>query len=334
MSTGEFALIAELRDVLGQGQAGDGTIVGIGDDAAVLDCSGRALVACTDTLVAGRHFFADVNPADLAWKALAVNLSDLAAMGAEPRWTLLNLSLPTGVANAAWRADFIRGWQTLAAPVGLRLVGGDTVATDGPLSVTVTALGLLAGPALLRSSARVGDDIYVSGSLGDAALALERAFAERRGEQNLPLLGAKWLEERRLRPMPRVALGQAAQQAGVRCAQDISDGFLADLRHILRASQVGARIDADCLPLSLPLEDWAGGDWQRVLRTALTGGDDYELILCAPIALATALQEVAQRTETPLRKVGTILPATAGVQIFWHDEARPLPSQWGHEHDI
>ena len=334
MSIGEFALIEKLRDALGQGRAGDGTLVGIGDDAAVLDCAGRALVACTDTLVAERHFFADVSPADLAWKALAVNLSDLAAMGAEPRWALLNLVLPAGVAGDAWCADFVRGWQALAAEVGLRLVGGDTVATDGPLSLTVTALGLLAGSALQRGGARLGDDIYVTGTLGDAALALERAFAARRGEQNPPLSGAEWLEQRRLRPRPRLGFGRAVQQLGGRCAQDISDGFLADLRHILQASQVGARIDAEQLPLSSPLAAWVGEDWQRLQRSALTGGDDYELIICAPVSLAKALQEAAERSATPLRKVGVVLPPEAGVQLCWHGNAQPLPEQWGHEHGV
>ncbi|WP_308388789.1 thiamine-phosphate kinase [Acidithiobacillus sp. AMEEHan] len=334
MPSAEFALIAELRDALGQGRAGDGTLIGIGDDAAVLDCGGRALVACTDTLVAGRHFFADVNAADLAWKALAVNLSDLAAMGAEPRWALLNLALPVGVAGTEWRADFIRGWQALASSWALRLVGGDTVSTAGPLTVTVSALGLLEGPALQRNAAQMGDDIYVTGTLGDAALALERAFAARRGEENALLVGDDWLEQRRLRPTPRLAFAQAAQQLGARCAQDVSDGFLADLRHILSASRVGARIDADQLPLSPPLAGWVAGDWERLSRSALTGGDDYELILCAPPSLAVALQDVARRTATPLCRVGRILPVEAGVRLFWQDEERPLPARWGHEHEL
>ncbi|MDD3760752.1 MAG: thiamine-phosphate kinase [Acidithiobacillus sp.] len=334
MSSGEFALITELRDALGQERPGDGTLIGIGDDAAVLDCGGRSLVACTDTLVAGRHFFADVNAADLAWKALAVNLSDLAAMGAEPRWALLNLALPAGLATAAWRADFVRGWQILASSSVVRLVGGDTVASDGPLTVTVTVLGLLSGPALQRDAAQPGDDIYVTGTLGDAALALERAFAARRGEETPPLAGADWLEQRRLRPTPRLAFAQAAQRLRVPCAQDVSDGFLADLGHILSASRVGARIDAECLPLSPPVAEWVAEDEERLSRTVLTGGDDYELILCAPPSLADELQDAARRTATPLCRVGRILPPESGVRLFWQGEERTLPTQWGHEHAL
>ncbi len=332
MSVGEFALIAALRDALGQGRAGDGILLGIGDDAAVLDCAGRTLIACTDTLVAGRHFFAEVNPADLAWKALAVNLSDLAAMGALPRWALLNLALPQGLATPTWLNGFVAGWQELAREWSLALVGGDTVGTDGPLMVTVTALGTLEGPAMTRAGARVGDDIYVSGTLGDAALALERAFAARRGEKSEPLAGSAWLEKRRLRPTPRLAFGQAAQQQGVRCAQDVSDGFLADLGHLLRASGVGARIDAQEIPLSTELAGWVAGDWERLLGTALTGGDDYELILCAAPALGSALMQAAQETQTPLRRVGEILPASAGLELFWHGQQQALPPHQGHVH--
>ncbi|WP_312261052.1 thiamine-phosphate kinase [Candidatus Igneacidithiobacillus taiwanensis] len=334
MATGEFALIDELRRGLGQVEDDAAVIVGIGDDAAVLDCGGRRLVACTDTLVAGRHFFAELGADDLAWKALAVNLSDLAAMGAEPRWALLNLALPAGMATPAWRADFMRGWQELALPFNLRLVGGDTVACDGPLTVTVTALGLLAGDALLRSGAQVGDDLYVTGTLGDVALALELAFAERAGEAVEDLPGAATLEQCRRRPTPRVAFGQAAQRLGARCAQDVSDGFLADLHHILQASGVGARIDGDAIPLSPVLAGWVGDDWQRLLRTALTGGDDYELILAAPPALAVQLQTAAQQTQTPLQRVGSVLPAAAGLQLFWQGRRQDLPEHLGHQHVI
>ncbi len=328
----EFALIAELQRRLGQG--GSGVQTGIGDDGAVLETQGMPLVACTDTLVAGRHFFADVGAADLAWKSLAVNLSDLAAMGAVPRWALLNLALPAGMAHGDWVANFCEGWQALAGRAGIRLVGGDTVATDGPLLVTVTALGVLQGPALLRSGARPGDWIAVTGTLGDAALALERQLQLRRGEVPEVLPGTEDWEERRLRPWPRWELGQQASRLGLRCAADVSDGFLADLGHILQASDVGARILVEHIPLHPALAAWIDEDWERLVRTALTGGDDYELILCGPPARWPQLQELARAAGVQLSQVGEILPAGQGLQLYWHGQQQQLPSRLGHVHAL
>ena len=340
MAGGEFALIERLRSRLGT--EGRGVRLGIGDDAAWLDPAGRQLVATMDTLVAGRHFFPDVSPEDLAWKALAVNLSDLAAMGAEARWCLLSLALPQREKGyGAWIEAFATGWSALADRYGVTLAGGDTVATDGPLTLSVTALGLTGHGVMRRDAARPGDVIWVTGSLGDAAAALDLAFVERGYDgQAFPCSAPQRdaLEARRLRPTPRLEFGATALASGVLCAVDCSDGFLADLGHILKASGVRAQVALDALPLSPELADLARTDPERLQRWPLTGGDDYELILCAAPALSAAMQEAARTLSLRLTAVGSILPATsdarAAVTLTWRDEPLPLPSTWGHVHAL
>ncbi len=341
MAGGEFALIEQLRSRLGK--AGKGVRLGIGDDAAWLDPAGRQLVATMDTLVADRHFFPDVRPYDLAWKALAVNLSDLAAMGAEARWCLLSLALPLRAAGyyGAWMEDFMAGWSALAERYGVTLAGGDTVATDGPLTLSITALGLVDRCVMRRDTARPGDVVWVTGSLGDAAAALDLALVERGQEgQSFPCSAAQReaLEARRLRPTPRLEFGEAAAACGVCCAMDCSDGFLADLSHILEASGVHAQIALDALPLSRELMDLAGEDPKRWQRWPLTGGDDYELILCAPAALSAALQRVAAALSLRLTAVGSILSPNpngqVAVTLTWRDQSLSLPSSWGHVHAL
>ncbi len=332
MTAKEFALISTLHRILKP--AGDDILTGIGDDAAVVATGGHPLAACTDTLVAGRHFFPEVPASDLAWKSLAVNLSDLAAMGAAPQWALLNLVLPAGLPAAEnWVEDFAHGWECLARRWNVRLVGGDTVASDGPLTVTVTALGLLEGPAMLRSGARPGDEIWVSGCLGDAAIALDLERRRRPGG-SVPAPGSPeaCLEERRLRPVPRIALGMRARALGVRCAQDVSDGFLADLGHILRASGVSAEIDAGALPLSPAAASYCAGNWEAILQYPLTGGDDYELLLCLPSALGPRLLAEAAACGTRVTRVGRILADPGPPALFWQGRAYPLPESGGHEH--
>ena len=340
MAGGEFALIERLRSRLGT--EGRGVRLGIGDDAAWLDPAGRQLVATMDTLVAGRHFFPDVSPEDLAWKALAVNLSDLAAMGAEARWCLLSLALPQREKGyEAWIEAFATGWSALADRYGVTLAGGDTVATDGPLTLSVTALGLTGHGVMRRDAARPGDVIWVTGSLGDAAAALNLAFVERGHDgQAFPCSAPQRdaLEARRLRPTPRLEFGATALASGVLCAVDCSDGFLADLGHILKASGVRAQVALDALPLSPELADLARTDPERLQRWPLTGGDDYELILCAAPVLSTAMQEAARMLSLRLTAVGSILPAAPDarttVTLTWRDEPLPLPSTWGHVHAL
>lgn len=316
----EFDLIAGLRRRLGAIGA-DRLEVGNGDDAAVWrPAPGMRVVACCDTLVEGRHFPAGTAAADLGWKSLAVNLSDLAAMGAEPAIALLALTLPDDP-GGAWLADFCAGWEALARPQGMALAGGDL--TRGPvLTVTVTCLGELPpGAALRREGAAAGDAVFVSGTLGDAAAAL--ALWSRRDEPALaPLLA------RLARPTPRLALGRALR--GVASAAiDVSDGLVADLGHLLAASGVAARLDADALPLSDLPATLLGGERARAL--ALAGGDDYELCFTVPEARLAALAGLAAATGTALTRIGTVT-CGSGVTVL-DGGGRPVPLEadgWDH----
>lgn len=247
--------------------------LGIGDDAALLAIPpGEELVVTSDMLIAGRHFPAETAPADIGWKALAVNLSDLAAMGAQARWFTLALSLPE--VDEQWLVEFTRGLRELAQATGVALVGGDT--TRGPLTLTITALGTVpAGRALRRSGARPGDAIFVSGTLGDAALALRHW----QGGSAVRTAREKQLRQRLDRPTPRLALGLALR--GIASAAiDLSDGLAGDLGHILAASGVGASLDAQALPMSDAFADLVPDALRDELQ--LTGGDDYELCVCVP----------------------------------------------------
>jgi thiamine-monophosphate kinase len=273
--------------------------IGIGDDAAVLGrARGEQLVACVDTLVAGVHFPLDTTPADLGWKSLAVNLSDLAAMGAEPRFALLSMTLPTD--DRAFVRGFAAGFNTLARRHAVALVGGDT--TRGPLSISVTALGVVPrGAALRRAGARVGDEIWVSGTLGDAAAGL--ALVQHRLPATSPR-DARALRRRLDRPVPRVTLGLALR--GIASAAiDVSDGLLADLGHLLRASGVGASLARDGVPVSPSLRR-AAPDAELRARLAFAGGDDYELVFTAPAARSARVLEAASTSGVRVTRIGTI----------------------------
>lgn len=264
----EFDLIRRYFAELTATREAPGVNRGIGDDAAILEVPpGHELVVTTDTLVAGRHFEAGADPAGIGWKALAVNLSDLAAMGAEPRWVTLALTIEQP--DERWLAPFAAGFGELAALHRVSLVGGDT--TQGPLSLTVTAMGVVpAGTALRRDGALAGDRICVTGTLGDAALAL------RLGDE----LDAPALRARLDRPTPRVEAG-CALRGIAHAAIDLSDGLAGDLAHVLQASGVGARIEADRLPGSRDFLRCLTADMSRVSLQA-QGGDDYELCVCLP----------------------------------------------------
>ena len=298
-------------------------ILGVGDDAALIaPKQGHELAVSVDMLVSGRHFFADVDPEALGHKTLAVNLSDMAAMGATPRWALLAGALPA--ADPAWLAAFARGFFALAEAFEVDLIGGDT--TRGPLALCVTILGEVpAGRALLRSAARPGDAIYVSGQLGDAALAL----AHRHGRIGLVAEDLAHCEAALLRPTPRVALGEHLRGlAGA--AIDVSDGLVGDLGHILDASGVGATIEIGLLPRSPVLERrLAGGERTLALECLLAGGDDYELCFTAPAQ--ADLQPLARQIDLELTRIGTI-EGRAGLVV--HDEhGRPLeklPAAFDH----
>lgn len=360
----EFDLIDRIR---ARALQRDDVILGIGDDAAVLQVpAGSHLVVATDTLNAGVHFPPGTAPADVGWKALAVNLSDLAAMGAQPAWCTLSLSLPT--ADADWLEAFLDGFLGLAARHDVALVGGDT--TRGPLSIGVTVHGFVApGRELRRDGAQVGDDVWVSGTLGDAAgaLALWRRFSahdaasavgdasdasgagkpadadaetSRRndggapgalcagddvdpagpgpGRSAGPVSAAPWqrgwqaLRPRLDRPTARVATGLAL--VGVaNAAIDLSDGLLADLGHVCRASAVAAELQLEALPTSSALRDAFAPAWRHALQAG--GGDDYELCFTAPPAARATIDAIAVATGVALTRIGHIV-AGDGVRLF------------------
>ncbi len=272
-------------------------VLGVGDDAALVRVAPEyELAVSTDMLLVDRHFSPGDDPESLGHKTLAVNLSDLAAMGATPRWALLSLAVPE--ANENWLARFSTGWFALAEQHGVSLIGGDT--TRGPLAFSVTIMGEVArGQALRRSGAQVGDEIWVSGTLGDAALAL--AYLQRR-IQITPHAAAAVLP-RLHRPTPRVKLGQKLL-ALANSAIDISDGLLADLGHVLQASNVGAAIRLDAIPLSETLRVYWQEDAAR--QAALAGGDDYELCFTAKAKQHTAIVQLGKRLKLPLSCIGTI----------------------------
>ena len=277
--------------------------LGTGDDCALLaPAPGMQLAVSSDMLVEGRHFLSTVNPHHLGHKALAVNLSDLAACGAAPLAFTLALSLPR--ADETFLEPFSQGLLALADAHGCELVGGDT--TQGPLNICITVFGEVpAGQALLRSGACVGDDIWVSGTLGDARLALE-VF---RGTVSVPAGVFEAARARMETPTPRVALGLALRGVAT-SAIDISDGLLGDLAHVLRASGVGAVVDS-LLTAGLMAAPLQGG--QR-LEFILAGGDDYELAFTAPPARRAAVQDAAARARTPVTRIGTI-EAAAGIRL-------------------
>jgi thiamine-monophosphate kinase len=298
--------------------------LGVGDDCALLQpAPGMQLALSCDMLVEGRHFLPEVDPAALGHKALAVNLSDLAACGARPLAFLLALALPR--ADAAWLEPFARGLLALADAHDCELIGGDT--TQGPLNLSITVLGELPrGQALLRSGARAGDEVYVSGSLGDARLALEAL----QGRLSLPAPVFEAARVRLERPTPRVALGLALRGLAT-AAADVSDGLLGDLGHILKASGVGACIETEAaLPLlaaAAPLAQ-AGRPLEREQQLAcvLAGGDDYELVFTAPPAARAAVQAAAQASQTPVARIGRI-EAEPGLRLV--DAAgRPLAGRY------
>jgi thiamine-monophosphate kinase len=281
------------------------TALGVGDDAALLAVSpGCELVASTDMLVEGVHFFADADPESVGHKALAVNLSDIAAMGARPKWAMLSLALP--VADEAWLAAFARGFFALAEHHEVDLIGGDT--TRGPRNLCVQIMGeIAAGRALRRDGARPGDEVWVSGHLGDAAAAV----AHRKGDLLLRGVGLAHCLARLDRPMPRVELGRAL--VGLASAAiDISDGLVADLGHLCARSGVGAEIEFDRVPCSaefMPLRGHALVAW-----AILAGGDDYELCFTAPSPRAGEIEALSGRLGIALTRVGRIA-AGAAVRV-------------------
>jgi len=311
----EFDLIERIRR---RAPLRDDVVLGIGDDAALVRVpAGRHLVIATDTINRGIHFPDNTAPADIGWKSLAVNLSDLAAMGAEPAWCTLSLSLPAG--DAAWVDAFLDGFLELATLHRVALIGGDT--TRGPLSVNVTVHGFVEpGRALRRGGAREGDDAWVTGTLGEATGALTQWQA---GAIVDPVLRAR-LD----RPTPRVAVGRQVASFAHACI-DVSDGLLADLQHVCVASGVGAEVELDALP-GMP-ELAAAFEPQRRQAIQATGGDDYELCFTAPPGARDAIARIAGETGTPITRIGRMLRGT-GVRALRSDGSEWVPPTAGFVH--
>jgi thiamine-monophosphate kinase len=323
MPLGEFELIS--RYFNRRSSRGD-VVLGVGDDAALLQVPpGKLLVAATDTLVEGRHFLSGTAPEAIGHQALAVNLSDMAAMGAEPAWALMSLSTP--VADERWLEGFAEGLYSLAERYDVALVGGDTV--RGPLVVTIEVLGFVEpGLALRRDGACPGDALYVSGWPGEAAAGLEilkSAQSSSAADASLsePQRG---LVHRFLHPEPRVALGRALRGRAT-SAMDVSDGLLGDLAKLCAASQCGARVDLDRLPVSPALLAAAGQ--QRAESLLLQGGDDYELLFTLPPDRADELESVLGDT-CPVHRLGTIEP-DRGLRGARHGVEEKLPGA-GFDH--
>lgn len=317
---GEFDLIKRyfLRNSLQ-----NDVILSVGDDCAITSIpTGYQLAITTDTLVEGTHFLPSISPADLAYKSVAVNLSDLAAMGATPTWMSLALTLPE--IKEEWLAEFSQSLFAILDRYGVSLIGGDT--TKGSLSITLTAQGFLPeNQGLFRHQAKVGDWIFVSGFLGDSAAGLDLLLQNRKIENE----SDRYFIQRHLNPTPRVELGLALRSFSC-CALDVSDGLLADLEHILERSQVGAEIYLENLPLSRHL--CIQYEQTQAEKFALTGGEDYELCFTVSEEKREEMEQVLRLQGIKVTCIGKILPQTSGLNLLKNGEKVTLPEHCGFDH--
>lgn len=313
----EFGLIDQYLKPLSRGFAGS---LSLTDDAAVFaPPSGRELVVTTDAISKGVHFIGNEDAALIARKLLRTNLSDLAAMGAAPLCYFLNLMLPHET-RADWVARFALGLREDQDMFGIHLAGGDTISTQGTLSLSVTAMGsVTAGSALKRGKARAGDIIYVSGTLGDSALGL--AFIQKKLHYTISEEHRRFFENRYYLPQPRLLLGQ--KLIGIaRAAMDISDGLVQDLEHLCKASEVSAAVERHTIPLSAPAQALVQHE-PNLWDYPLTGGDDYELLFTAPENKAKEIEALARDLQLPLTAIGKIT-SRGGVQVV-DEQGRWLP---------
>ena len=323
MSSSEFDLIQQFFTE--QTVRRSDVVLGIGDDGALVSPpAGSSLVVSTDTLISGVHFPEDTDAHAIGYKALAVNLSDMAAMGAKPAWISLAISLPQK--DDAWLARFSRGLFELAQEFNVQLIGGDT--TRGPLSMSVQIMGFVPeGQALKRSGAQPGDAVFLTGSIGDAGLGLLLKQGLGQGLKQAASDSSEFLVKRLEYPTPRIAAGLALRALAT-SAIDISDGLAADLGHVLTASGVGASIDITRLPLSSAfLSLVTADDWQ----SAVSAGDDYELCFTAPMAQQANVLERLQAAACPCVRIGEI---TAQSGLHWYDAENneQLIGQTGFDH--
>ncbi|HHS3621210.1 TPA: thiamine-phosphate kinase [Proteus mirabilis] len=321
MPCGEFSLIKQY--FTSQPVKRKDVSTGIGDDCAILTVPEKQQVAIsTDTLVSGIHFLPTISPEDLAYKALAVNISDLAAVGADPAWASLALTLPK--VDNDWLEAFSRSLFALAEYYSIQLIGGDT--TKGPLSLTITIQGLVPqGMALLRSGAKIGDWIYVTGFLGDSAAGL--AVLQNRLQPSQPE-SRDYFITRHLRPQPRLLQGQALRSLAS-AAIDISDGLISDLNHILTASGCGARINLDALPYSTAMKSQVSKEQAEIW--ALSGGEDYELCFTVPEINRGALDIALAHTGTDFHCIGQIMPIAEGIR-YLREGKEVHPNLKGFDH--
>ncbi|HIQ14378.1 MAG TPA: thiamine-phosphate kinase [Leucothrix sp.] len=310
-------------------------VTAVGDDAAVIDIPhNKQLVTSIDTLVAGVHFPENTSPYSIGHKALAVNLSDLAAMGASPRWFTLALTLPE--VDEAWLEDFSVGLKALAQQHDCFLIGGDT--TRGPLSISLQVMGVVdTGKALLRSGARVGDKIYVTGTLGDAAAGLQNIINN--SDNSLEKEANSFCQQRLNMPTPRIVESNIIKHFANTCI-DVSDGLLQDLSHILRASGVAAKLDLSQLPLSSALMTLFSStlsstvtDNKKATQLALTGGDDYELLFTIPESRETNFVGIV-KGKAKVTCIGVITDVTEGQNTITDENGNLLTSEgYNHFHD-
>jgi thiamine-monophosphate kinase len=322
---GELGLIKRIRKWTA---ASDPSVIqSIGDDVAVIETADKALLVTTDILIEGVHFNRSwIDPYRLGKKALAVNLSDIAAMGGTPKYFLISLGLPKGL-SLSFISSFYRGLKEEARRFCVDLLGGDTSLSQ-KIVINICLLGEERKKDLLfRRGARVGDDLFVSGTLGDAALGLK--IFQKKGFMG----GPKGLFERQLSPRPRIQLGQAIAKR--RCATamiDVSDGLLIDTTHLLEESGVGARIWEERIPLSRLYRKWIHFYSKGLYQMALCGGEDYELLFTAPPETRKKISSLVRSLGTSITRIGEILPQKEGLQIIREDGGKYSPTRLGFEH--
>ncbi|WP_412725974.1 thiamine-phosphate kinase [Alteromonas sp. D210916BOD_24] len=300
-------------------------VIGVGDDCAVTTVpENQQLAVTTDTLVAGVHFLNDAPAKSVAYKTVAVNLSDLAAMGAEPAWISLSLSLPD--INEAWLDDFASGLYELTQYYSVQLIGGDTV--KGPMAMTITAQGFIPpGSELTRSGAKPGDWVYVTGTLGDAGAGLDilQGKLEVSGEAKDVLINRHYF------PTPRVAVGTAIRRIATSCI-DISDGLISDLGHILKASNCGANVHVEKLPLSRALT--SAVEPEQAIEYALSAGDDYELIFTVGEEQRGNLETSLASTNVKATCIGQLTGQSGALSLFKDSEKFTPKNTSGYEHSF
>ena len=322
---GEFGLLRRVRDWM---RASDPSLIqGIGDDVAVFETKGKALLATTDILIEDIHFERTwIDPYHLGRKALAVNLSDIAAMGGTPKYFLLSLGLPKDL-PLSFISRFYRGLKEMAKPFQVDLIGGDT-SLSKELVINICLLGEgKKGDLLYRKGAKIGDDLFVTGFAGDSALGLK--ILQRRGLKGKP----RGLVERHLSPWPRIELGQSIGRQGLATAMiDVSDGLLIDTTHLLEESGKGARIWEDRIPLSRLFQKHISSYAKDPYALALSGGEDYELLFTAPPEKRSKVSSLAFLHRVPITLIGEILPPQKGFRIVRRDGKEYAPSHLGFDH--